>query len=116
MTNMINKNNDPQMDAFLSALERQGVTPESNGYFSVKVEGVTPDFIWYESESILQILKAEFHQIRSVVEAYSNRGELHDMANGTACGILLDKGSNWNHIFRVTTAGQTVDYKLDRWD
>lgn len=63
-----------------------------------------------------EILKAEFHQIRSVIEAYSNRGELQDMANGTACGILLDKGSNWNHIFRVTTAGQTVDYKLDRWD
>lgn len=63
-----------------------------------------------------EILKAEFHQIRSVVEAYSNRGEISDMATATACGILLDKGSNWNHIFRVTTAGQTVDYKLDRWD
>ena len=63
-----------------------------------------------------EILKAEFHQIRSVIEAYSNRGEIQDMATGTACGILLDKGSNWNHIFRVTTAGQTVDYKLDRWD
>lgn len=63
-----------------------------------------------------EILKAEFHQIRSVIEAYSNRGEISGMDSSTACGILLDKGSTWNHIFRVTTAGQTVDYKLDRWD
>jgi len=63
-----------------------------------------------------EIMKSEFHSIRSVIEAYSNRGQIAGMTEGTACGILLDKGSNWNFLFRVTTAGQTVDYKLDRWD
>lgn len=61
-------------------------------------------------------LKAEFHGIRSVIEAYSAKGEIAGMLEGTACGIFLDKGREWNHIVRVTTAGHTIEYKLDRWN
>jgi hypothetical protein len=63
-----------------------------------------------------EILKAEFHGVRSVIEAYSRSAEIEGIENATACGILLQKGSNWEHLFRVTTKGKAVDYRLDRWD
>lgn len=63
-----------------------------------------------------EILKSEFHGIRSVIEAYSRSAEIEGMENSSACGILLQKGSHWEHVFRVTTKGRAVDYRLDRWD
>lgn len=64
-----------------------------------------------------EILKSEFHGIRSVIEAYSRAAEIEGIAEGTACGIALFKGSSsWEHLFRVTTAGRAIDYHLDRWD
>lgn len=63
-----------------------------------------------------EILKSEFHGIRSVIEAYSRGAEIEGMENSSACGILLQKGMNWEHLFRVTAKGKAVDYRLDRWD
>ncbi len=63
-----------------------------------------------------EILKSELHSIRSVIEAFSNRGEIEGMEEATACGLMIDKGQTTNHTFRVTTNGQKVDYKIDRWD
>lgn len=63
-----------------------------------------------------ETLKSEFHGIRSVIEAYSRSAEIEGIESATACGIILQKGSNWEHVFRVTTKGRAVDYRLDRWD
>lgn len=63
-----------------------------------------------------EILKSEFHGIRSVIEAYSRSAEIEGMEGATACGILLKKGQPWEHRFRVTIKGQALDYRLDRWD
>jgi hypothetical protein len=63
-----------------------------------------------------EILKAEFHGIRSVVEAHSATGKISGMLEATACGILFDKGKDWNYVVRVTTGSHTVEYKLDRWE
>lgn len=63
-----------------------------------------------------EILKSELHSVRSVIEAFSIRGEIEGMDEATACGLMLDKGQTTNHLFRVTTNGQKVDYKIDRWD
>lgn len=64
-----------------------------------------------------EILKPEFHSIRSVVEAYSQRAKIEGMENSTACGIALFQSSTpWNHTFRVTAKSQKFMYKLDRWD
>lgn len=66
-----------------------------------------------------EILKSEFHGIRSVIEAYSRAAKIEGMESPHACGIMLDKGSSresWNASFRVTSRGQRADYKLDRWD
>lgn len=63
-----------------------------------------------------EILRSEVKGVRSVIEAYSNKGQLEGMEEGGACGLLLDKNSKWNFVFRVTAAGHTMDYKIDRWD
>jgi hypothetical protein len=63
-----------------------------------------------------EILKSEFHGIRSVIEAYSQNAEIANIENATACGIMLHKGGSWAHVFRVTSKGRAIDYQLDRWD
>lgn len=62
-----------------------------------------------------EILKAEFHGIRSVIEAYSRGVSIEGMGEPHAAGLLLGSGS-WNVAVRVWSAGRALDYRLDRWD
>lgn len=61
-------------------------------------------------------LKSEFHEIRSTIEAYSRSKEILGVEQASACGIRLCKGAAWNEVFRVTSKGGQIDYRLDRWD
>jgi hypothetical protein len=61
-------------------------------------------------------MKAEFHGIRSVIEAFSRSGKLEGFDERSACGYLLSKGGMWNNVVRVWAGGVSNDYKLDRWD
>jgi hypothetical protein len=61
-------------------------------------------------------LKAELHEIRSTIEAYSKSAIIEDYDNSSACGIKLEYGNSWDAVFRVTTNAGTAIYKLDRWD
>jgi len=63
-----------------------------------------------------ETLKSELREIRSTIEAFSRNGQLEGVADASACGIALMKGSNWNARFRVRSATSTVEYKIDRWD
>lgn len=64
-----------------------------------------------------EILKAEFHGIRSVLEAYSRGASIEGMEYPHAAGVMLDKGNKtWNATVRVWSGGKSLDYKLDRWD
>lgn len=64
-----------------------------------------------------EILKAEFHGIRSVLEAYSKTATMAETGGEPAAGLMLQKGVQWSNVLvRVTSQGQTSDYKLDRWD
>jgi hypothetical protein len=63
-----------------------------------------------------ECLKSEFHGVRSVIESFSQSSEITGMEEGSACGIGLSKGGTWSHVFRVTTKGKDIDYRLDRWD
>lgn len=63
-----------------------------------------------------ECLKAEFHGIRSVIEAYSRNATIAGMNEPHACGLLLSNGGTWETLFRVTTKGVTATYRLDRWD
>lgn len=63
-----------------------------------------------------EILKSELHGARSAIEAYSAREKMQGSEEASAAGVMLQKGENWNALFRVTSGGRTLDYKLDRWD
>ena len=64
-----------------------------------------------------EILKAEFHGIRSVLEAYSRGASIEGMKEPHAAGVMLTKDDkSWNATVRVWSAGRSLDYRLDRWD
>ena len=64
-----------------------------------------------------ETLRAEYHGIRSAIEAFSKSRTLEGAEAASACGIALQKGSGaWGATFRVTTKGIRVSYKLDRFD
>lgn len=63
-----------------------------------------------------EILKSELHSVRAVIEAFSMRGEIEGVEEGTACGLMIDKQVSAMHTFRVTVNEQKIDYKIDRWD
>lgn len=60
-----------------------------------------------------EILKAELHGIRSVIEAHSKRGGITEPERGTANGIAVPDG---NVVLRVRTGQIVSTYKIDRWD
>jgi hypothetical protein len=65
-----------------------------------------------------EILKSEFHAIRSTIEAYSRSRSLEGSDKASACGVRLQKGIPWtDFIFNVTNnQGTVIQYNLDRWD
>lgn len=63
-----------------------------------------------------ECLRSEYHGVRRTMEAYAASAVVAGAAEATACGIALQKGQPWDHLFRVTSKGTTVTYKLDRWD
>ena len=60
-----------------------------------------------------ETLKPEFHEIRSVVEAYSQNGKLEGAENANACGWLL---RNSTTRVRIYTENTVTTYEIDRWD
>lgn len=64
-----------------------------------------------------EILKAEFHGIRSVLEAYSRSASIEGMEEPHAAGVMLNKGErSWDATLRVWAGSKSIDYRLDRWD
>ena len=64
-----------------------------------------------------EILKSEFHGIRSVIEAYSRGASIDGMGEPHAAGLMFTTdGSSWNATVRVWITGRALDYRLDRWD
>ena len=61
-----------------------------------------------------EILKSEFHEIRSTIEAYSKNERLSGYDKSDACGLCLQKGGNatWDYLFRVTTGNVITYHKL----
>jgi hypothetical protein len=64
-----------------------------------------------------EILKAEFHGVRAVLEAYSRGAGIEGMDKPHAAGVMLEKGNKaWNATVRVWSGDRSLDYRLDRWD
>ena len=63
-----------------------------------------------------EILKAEYHGIRSAIEAYSNSRKPAAVST-PMCGLALQKSNaKWDGNLRVTSRGTRAIYILDRWD
>lgn len=59
-----------------------------------------------------EILRSEFHGVRSVIEAYSRKAMVGGVEEASACGILMNsKGSD---DIQVRVGSQ--EYRIDRWD
>jgi len=64
-----------------------------------------------------EILKSELREVRSVIESYSKGATIEGMGEPHAAGIGLSKGNaQWDCIVRVRSGGQSLEYRLDRWD
>lgn len=65
-----------------------------------------------------EILKSEYHGIRSAIEAYSNSRHPTGAAEATACGYAIHAGSiSTSTTVRVTMEHNVVaHYTIDRWD
>ena len=62
-------------------------------------------------------LKAQFREVRSTIEAYSNKGTIAGFDESSASGILFSShGADKDFLIRVTTADGSQEYRLDRWD
>lgn len=64
-----------------------------------------------------ECLRSELHGIRSTIEAHSRSASMQGLADGSAIGYdLRAKASGYPVLVRVKAGGQTLQYKLDRWD
>jgi len=63
-----------------------------------------------------EILKAEYHAVRSVIEAYSRKGRPTGHEEASVCGLRLQKGTDKNTTVRVLSRGVWTIFNLDRWD
>lgn len=65
-----------------------------------------------------EVLKGEFHGIRSTIEAYSRAGELEGRDEASACGLdLRDRNLEEVTLRVISMDGQMAhQYLVDRWD
>jgi hypothetical protein len=64
-----------------------------------------------------EILRSEYREIRSTIEAHSRSRKMEGAGRASACGFDLRKGSSiWYCKVRVTSADKVAHYVLDRWD
>lgn len=64
-----------------------------------------------------EVLRGDLHEVRSVIEAYSNQCLIEPTDGQLASGYRARKGERWDIKLRVTDASrQVLAYHLDRWD
>lgn len=63
-----------------------------------------------------EILKTEYRAMRATIEAHSRSQKLSGEDAASACGVALQKSSTIAMVFRVTSGGARVNYRIDRWD
>jgi hypothetical protein len=64
-----------------------------------------------------EILRSEFHGIRSVIEAFSREGQISGLHEPHVAGLMFQKNDKSIGItLRVWQQGKSVTYTIDRWD
>ena len=63
-------------------------------------------------------LRSDLHGIRATIEAFSQRGELGGIEQGSACGLRVEgmNGAAMDIRLRVTAGDVVSHYRIDRWD
>lgn len=62
-------------------------------------------------------MRGEIHGVRSVIEAHSRSAQMEGLDVGSAIGIdMRQGGGGYPVLLRVTAAGRSQTYKIDRWD
>lgn len=62
-----------------------------------------------------EMLKSDYHSIRSAMEAYANTAAVIGREEASACGLGLSDGKEWDCQVRVTSGQTTTTITLDRW-
>lgn len=63
-----------------------------------------------------EILRSEYREIRSSIEAFSRAGRLAEPERASACGVDIRQGGTYRARVRVTRDGRQLEYAIDRWD
>jgi hypothetical protein len=63
-----------------------------------------------------EVLRAELHEVRSVIEAHNRSTKPTGADAAEVCGLRLQKGATFDAAVHVVSGGVRVTYKLDRWD
>lgn len=94
----------------------QDNTGHAEGEFRILILEGAKDSGIRECALFPEIIRSDLHEVRSVIEAYSKRGQITGYAEASACGYSVNKGMKPIQL-RVTNAqNQTMIYTVDRWD
>jgi len=64
-----------------------------------------------------ELLKSEFHSIRSTIEAHSRTRKIEGYQEASACGLAVRAGGDRGELrVRVLSRGTVTEYGIDRWD
>lgn len=64
-----------------------------------------------------EVLKSEFHEIRSTIEAFSRSKKLFGFEEANACGLTISKNTQGTQKFRVTNIDGTIfHWIIDRYE
>ena len=63
-----------------------------------------------------ELLRAELHGARSVIEAYSKASTIHGREDASAAGLRFDPRNNTVQLRVHGPGGVVAGYLLDRWD
>lgn len=63
-----------------------------------------------------EMLRSEFHGVRSVIEAFSREATIEGANEPHVAGYMVDSKSPFTVSLRVYSGAVSQDYKLDRWD
>lgn len=63
-----------------------------------------------------EMLRSEFHGVRSVIEAFSRASSIEGVSEPHVAGIMVDSKAPFAVSLRVWSGAVSQDYTLDRWD
>lgn len=63
-----------------------------------------------------EILKSDFHEVRSVIEGLNRSSQIEAHFGAHAAGAMLSDTQNWKARVRVWANGVVTEYTLDRWE